>query len=243
VFAKWRDGAGNWSGVASDTIIVDTVAPTANAASHRLVTGSSISGGRTTVRLGWTGVDALSGIARYELGQSTDAGTWVTISSALTSAASDRALLPGHSYRFRVRAVDRAGNASAMVYGSTFTLSRYGETSSRIRYGGSWTLTKSSVYWGGQAKRSSSAGANASITVTARSVEWVARRGPTYGKAQVYVNGVLKAAVDLYASTYQNQRVVWAGTWSSSASRTITIKVLATPGRPRVDLDAIVSAN
>jgi hypothetical protein len=235
VYAKWGDGAGNWSAPLSDTIVLDTVAPTATAPSWRLVSGSTISSGRTTVRLVWTGSDATSGIGRYELAQSTDGGAWTTVSTSL-----DRLLAHGHTYRFRVRAIDQAGNIGSWTYGSTFRLTHYGETNSRLRYSGTWAITRSSVFWGGQAKASSSAGARATISVTGRSVEWVARKGPTRGRAQVYVNGVLKATVDLYASTYLNKRVVWAATWSTSATRTISIRVLGTSGRPRVELDAIV---
>jgi concanavalin A-like lectin/glucanase superfamily protein len=218
----------------------DTTPPTATAPKHSLVNGSAISGGRTAVRLGWTGFDAASGIARYELAQSTDGGAWAMVSTSLTAARLDRPLLSNHAYRFRVRAVDGAGNIGAWMAGPTFRLTHYGETSSRIRYSGTWAISRSAVYWGSQAKASSRAGARATISVTGRSVEWVARKGPGRGRAQVYVNGALKATVDLYASTYQNQRVVWAANWSSSATRTISIRVLGTSGRPRVDLDAFV---
>jgi Concanavalin A-like lectin/glucanases superfamily len=218
----------------------DTTPPIATAPSHRFVTGTAISSGRTTVRLGWTGSDATSGIARYELVQQTDGGTWTTVSTSLTSTSLDRALAHGHTYRFRVRAIDRAGNPSSWVSGPTFRIAHYGETSTRLRYSGTWAITRSTAFWGGQAKASSSAGARATISVTGRSVEWVARKAPTRGKAQVYVNGVLKATVDLYASSYQNQRVVWAANWSTSATRTVSIRVLGTSGRPRVEVDAIV---
>jgi hypothetical protein len=192
------------------------------------------------VRLAWSGSDTGSGIARYELAQSTDGGAWTSVSSTLTSATLDRLLAPNHTYRFRLVAVDGAGNASAPVYGPTFRLTHYGETNTRVRYTGSWSLATGAPYWGAKAKASSRAGATASLTFTGRSVEWIARKGPARGKAQIYINGVLKATVDLYAPAYQNQRVVWTGSWSSSASRTITIKVLGTSGRPRVDLDAFV---
>jgi hypothetical protein len=192
------------------------------------------------VRLAWSGSDTGSGIARYELAQSTDGGAWTMVSNALTSATLDRLLPPNHTYRFRLVGIDGAGNASAPVYGPTFRLTHYGETNTRVRYTGSWSLATGTPYWGAKAKASSRAGATASLTFTGRSVEWIARKGPARGKAQVYINGVLKATLDLYASTYQNQRVVWTGSWSSSASRTITIKVLGTSGRPRVDLDAFV---
>jgi hypothetical protein len=218
----------------------DTAPPSITAPTHRLLNGSAISGGRTPVRVAWTGSDAGTGIARYELAQSTDGGAWSTVSTTLTSANLDRLLAPNHTYRFRLIGVDGAGNASSPVYGPTFRLTHYGETNSRVRYKGTWSLATGAAYWGAKAMASSRAGATASLTFTGRSVEWVARTGPTRGKAQVFINGVLKATVDLYAPTYQNQRVAWTGSWSSSASRTITIKVLGTSGRPRVDLDAFV---
>jgi hypothetical protein len=219
---------------------LDTTPPIATAPAHRLVSGSAIGAGRTTVRLGWTGSDATSGIARYELAQSTDGFGWVTVSTSLTATHLDRALAPGHTYRFRLRAVDNAGNVGAWVAGPTFRISHYGESSSKVVYLGRWLTATSSVYWGGQAKASSQAGAKSTLTFTGRSVEVVSRKGPTRGKAQIYVNGVLKATVDLYSSTYQNQRVVWAANWASSATRTVTLRVVGTSGRPRVDLDAFV---
>ena len=87
------------------------------------------------------------------------------------------------------------------------------------------------------------AGARASFTFTWKTFVWVARRGPTRGKAEILVNGTKVATVDLYASAYQNQRIVWTKAWSTSAKRTVTIRVLGTSGRPRVDLDAIVTMN
>lgn len=55
------------------------------------------------------------------------------------------------------------------------------------------------------------------------------------------INGVLKATVELHAASYQNQRVVWTGSWSSSVTRTTPVRVVGTTGRPRVDLDAFVA--
>jgi hypothetical protein len=218
----------------------DTTPPTTTAPTWRLVNGSAISAGRTTVRLGWTGSDATSGIHHYELAQSTDGGGWASVSTGLTGTSLDRALGHGHTYRFRVRAVDTASNVGSWMTGPTFRLTHYGESSASVKYSGTWSTSTSSVYWGGKAKASSQAGAKASLTFTGRSVELVSRKGPARGKAQIYVNGVLKATIDLYAASYQNQRVVWTGSWSSSATRTITVRVAGTSGRPRIDVDAFV---
>jgi hypothetical protein len=40
--------------------------------------------------------------------------------------------------------------------------------------------------------------------------------------------------------TTKKQTIVWASSWSTSAKRTITIKVLGTAGRPRVDVDGFI---
>ena len=60
------------------------------------------------------------------------------------------------------------------------------------------------------------------------------------GKAQVFVNGVLKATVDLYSAATKKRVVVWSQTYTTSATRTITIKVLGTAGRQRVDVDGFI---
>jgi hypothetical protein len=219
----------------------DTGAPRAGVPTSKLVSGSAISGGRTTMRTTWTGIDSSSGVASYDAAQSTDGGAWATVATGLAAPKLDRVLATGHSYRFRVRAVDRAGNVGAWTYGSTFRLTGYSESNARVRYSGRWTTSASSVYWGGKAKASSQAEARASLTFTGRSVEVVSRKGPGRGKVKIYVDGVLKATVDLYArGSYQNQRVVWAGNWSTAATRTITVRVLGTEFRPRIDLDAFV---
>jgi hypothetical protein len=240
VYAKWRDGAGNWSPVASDTIVLDTIAPTATTPSWRLVSGSTISLGRTTVRLGWTGSDATTGIGHYELAQSTDGGTWTSVSTSLTSASLDQLLAPGHTYRFRVRAIDQAGNVGSWIYGSTFRITAVSQSSSSVRYGGTWANSTSTTWWGGTARSSSTKGSTASFTFTGRSIAWVGLKAANRGKAYVYINGVLKATVDLYSATTLKQRLVWSASYSTSATRTITIRVLGTSGRPRVDVDGFL---
>ncbi len=214
-------------------------APRRQILADRTVTSSS----RVDVVLPWTGSDDRSGIARYELQRRTDGGAWTNVSTTLTKPTTTRSLATGHSYRFRVRAVDRAGNVSAWATGETFTLTRYQELNRRITYRGSWSSASSSGYLGGAMRKSSQAGAKATITFTGRSIAWVARTGPNRGKAQVFVNGTKVATVDLRSSTYKNRQVVWVRSWSSTASRTVTIRVMGTSGRPRVDLDAIITRN
>lgn len=243
VYVKWTDRAGNTSAIKTDTIVLDTTVPTVTAPSRGFVADTAIFNGRITTRVPWTGSDLGSGIARYELEQSTDGGAWTIISTTLTSPTATRTLTTQHTYRLRVRAVDKAGNLGGWATGATFRVSRYSESNPAIAYTGTWSTVSNPAYWGGATKKSTAAGAKASLTFTGRSIAWVARTGPDRGKAAIYVNGTQVATVDLYSASFHSQRVVWVGTWGASASRKVTIKVLGTSGRPRVDLDALVTAN
>jgi hypothetical protein len=69
---------------------------------------------------------------------------------------------------------------------------------------------------------------------------WIAPVGPTRGSAKVYVNGSLVATVSLYSASTSARQVVFAKSWSTSASRTVVIKVVGTAGHSRVDIDALV---
>jgi hypothetical protein len=218
----------------------DTTAPTTTTPKHRLVVGGAPTSGRVPVKLSWTGSDAMSGIARYHLSQSTDGGSWTTVSTSLTTRTLSRPFAHGHTYRLRVRAVDRAGNVGAWKYGSTFRVTRYHEGSAKLRYGRTWRTSTSTLWWGGKARYSSQAGATAKITFTGRSFAWLGLRSSKRGKAKVYVNGSYVATVDLFATTTQARRLVWARNWASTGTRTVVIKVLGTSGRPRIDVDAFL---
>ena len=238
VWVKWRDAVGAWSSPKSDSIVLDTIPPTATTPVSRFVVGG-LTSGRAPVRLSWQGADGQSGIARFDLARRTDGGAW-SVPAIATSASLTPTLVPGHRYQFRVRAVDRAGNVDSWRSGASFTLRAVSQASSVVRYRGAWSSSTSSAWWGGTARSSSTAGATATYTFTGRSIAWVGREAANRGKARIYVNGVLKATVDLYSATTLKQRIVWSANYTTSATRTITIKVLGTPGRPRVDVDGFL---
>ena len=216
----------------------DLIAPTSSAPANSSPLGSIVSG-KAPVRLSWTGTDVGSGVDHYLLRQQTDGGSWSAPWTVATTFLT-RMLAPGHAYRFGVQAVDQAGNTGTWAYGGTFKLTPVSQSSSAVRYHGTWANSTLTTWWGGSAKVSSTAGSTASYTFTGRSIAWVGLKGATRGKARVYVDGVLKATVDLYSATTLRQQIVWAANYSTSATRTVTIKVLGTAGRPRVDVDGFL---
>jgi hypothetical protein len=242
IHVKWKDYLGNWSTAAQDTIVLDNVAPTTTWPKPDFTTGVVASGAVPT-RFTWSGADATSGIARYEAALSTDGGAYATISTSLTSAAVTRSLMAGHTYRMRVRAIDKAGNAGSWATGASFAVAAYQDGSSRITYSGTWTVGTSSAYWGPHERYAKAAGARATFTFTGRSFAWIGCVGPSRGRANVYVNGTFKQSVNLYAAASSCRNVLLGLSWSAATSRTIRIVVVGTVGHPRVDLDAVVTGS
>jgi hypothetical protein len=234
VWTEWRDVLGHWSPASTDTIVLDTVDPTATAPGRAIIAGAPLSSDRVMVRVSWHGSDTRSGVARFDLERSKDGGSWGTRAST-SSTTRDVALEGGHTYRYRVRAIDKAGNVGSWVAGSTFRVKRYSEASAT--YKGSWSPAHSSAFLGDAAKWSSTAGARLRFTVTGRSFGWLSDLGPARGRVAIYVNGDYKATVDLYAATPLGEVIAWSKTWSTSATRVVEIRVLSTPGRQRVDVD------
>jgi predicted phage tail protein len=99
------DAAGNigdWSNEVATT--VDTTAPLAS-----LEALQPLSFGAFQVT--WSGSDATSGVASYDIEVQLDGGAWVNWISATTQTSALFTPTIGHTYSFRVRAVDHAGNA------------------------------------------------------------------------------------------------------------------------------------
>ncbi len=249
IFMKWRDDSGNWSQPvrsffcyvsAIDFVLCDVVPPTVTRPVVRLGAQSSLSYGLVPVRATWVGSDATAGIARYEVALRTDGGAWVTVANDIASSVWNGLVSPGHTYQFRVRAEDGANLTSEWATGSAIKLSAYSELSSAVKYSGKWTSNTSTAYWGGKARSSTVAGSKATFTFTGHSLAIVSRLGPGRGKAEIWIGSTKMATVDLGSAAYTSQRIIWSGTWTSSATRTVTIKVLGTSGRPRVEVDGFI---
>jgi hypothetical protein len=233
------DPAGNGDS-ASASFVADAISPVAVAPANRLVTGSALASGLVPVRLTWSGSDAGSGVGPYAVSRSTDGHPYVSVSTALTGTSLTRNLSTGHTYGFAIRATDKVGNTGAWAYGSVFRVTAISQASSAVHYHGTWATSTSTTWWGGTARWSSMKGSTVSYTFTGKSIALVGLKAANRGKANVYVNGVLNATVDLYSATTLRQRIVWSANYATSATRTVTIKVLGTSGRPRVDIDGFV---
>jgi hypothetical protein len=239
------DGAANVGPagpIVAPTVKVDTTAPKATTPKPSLRTGvalpSTSTGQPLLMRITWTGSDSGSGIASYDVQRSYDGGAYATIASGITATSLDWTMKPGHTYRFRVRARDKAGNVGAWTSAYSWGASLRQNSYSSVAYGGSWTTSSDVQASGGSLRYSSSAGATASLTFSGRAVGLVTTLRPTTGAVQVWIDGSLSATIDTYADTTVYRQVVFNKGWSSYGTHTIKLVVVGTAGRPRVELDA-----
>jgi hypothetical protein len=196
-------------------------------------------GATVPVRTSWTAAtDAHSGIAGYLVERSDDGGPYVGIRTPGTSITA--ALTLGHTYRYRVSALDAVGNTSAPRYGPLYKPTLY-QSSSSTTYTGTWATSTSSAFSGGSARASSTANATATFTATlARSISIVATKAASRGSFKVYVDGVLKGTISTYSATTRYRQLVYQFRWSTAGTHKIKVVVSGTSGHPRVDLDAFV---
>jgi hypothetical protein len=238
----WSTGGlrDDWS-LATPIAVSDGVAPSVSAPKAAIRLGGQLGSSSVPVRLTWSASDPGSNVEAHRLQQQTNNGTWTTVATPATPAA-NRALKASSTttYQFRSRGTDYSGNTSTNEAGPTFRVLRKQQTSTAVTWKGTWATRSSSSASGGSYRRTSTAGASASFSFTGRSVGWVAAAGPTQGSAKVYIDGTYAGSVDLHAPTTSWRRVVFAKTWSSSGSHRIRVVCQATPGHPRITIDAFV---
>jgi spore germination protein YaaH len=238
LYAQWQDGAGNWSSVQSATIAVDRTAPSLVAPVAQLDPRSQLGQSAVPVLLTWQASDIVSGLASTAAQVSRDGTNWIDAPQAGTTSASvqiDRT----STWQVRASGVDRAGNSASVLAPSPLHATVTEDSSAAVTYTGSWKKQALSSASAGSTRYATAKGATATIRFTGRSFAWVAPVGNRSGKAKVFVDGVLAATIDLRAAA-QARQLVFSKSWTASGAHTIKIKVLATSGRPRVDVDAFV---
>ena len=204
--------------------------------------GTGTPGPMVPATINWSGTDKGWGIAKYQLQRSTDGGGWNTAPLPMAKSTSLTQLLaPGHSFRYRVRAVDKYGNVGDWDYGPTFKPRLVSDMDPGISYSTGWAVTADPPAVGGRVHAASNAGATAVFSFVGRDVAWFASKGPRMGRAKVYVDGVLLTTVDLWAASEESRRIVYRRHWASGAAHVLRIVVEGTAIHPVVTVDGFTT--
>jgi subtilisin family serine protease len=236
----------NWGRTDSATLTVEVAAdlPTAKAPTASVLSGASLgltsSGTNTvTLRAAWAAAtDPSDTIVRYEVERSTNGGAY---GSTITTAASTRSasysgLSFGATYRFRVRAQDSDGSWSAWATASaSVTPLAVSDGSSLVTYRSRWVRYNSTLATNRWHMSSAVTGATATLRFTGRGIALIAPTNATRGKAYIYLDGTLRATIDLRTSTTLYRRAMYVGNWSASGTHTIMVKVAGTGRTVSVD--------
>jgi hypothetical protein len=217
--------------------------PVVNAPSVRLTTTAGVPTSGVPVYVAWSLKSSDNSVRRYQLQLKIGSGAYLTrsLSSALANAL--RITLPaGTNNSFRVRAVDRVGRVGAWAYSSTIRTSAIPDGSSLLRWSGSWSRVSGSRYLGGSVHSTNGNGPSATISFSGASIAWLGPVGPTRGKARVYIDGTYVATVNLYRSSYQPRRILFARNLADG-SHTMVIKAQGTSGHPTVAVDHMYLLN
>lgn len=219
---------------------VDTGAPRVS-----LTSPSAPAVAASSVRLTWSGSDAGSGIAHYQVRYrrarySGRFGSWTAPSSwqkLTTRALTASGLVTGYDYCWSVRAVDKAGNASAWS-GARCTAVALDDRS--LARSSGWSLHSGSAYYHRTVTSTSRSGALLKRSgVAADRLGVVATTCATCGKVEIYLGAKRIGTIDLHSSSARH-RVVKLLPRFRLRSGTVTIKVLSS-SRP-VPIDGLVAS-
>jgi hypothetical protein len=243
VWVQFRNNAGLISATASDDITLDTVAPVLKKApTVSLKAGDKLGTSTVPLELAWkAATDAGSGLCSYDLEQSVNGGGYapVALGTPIDTKVAVNAT-PGAVYRFEIRALDCAGNASAYQVTSTFVARVYDESSPSIGYAKAWTTAARANAWNGSTASSTVANATATLTFTGLQAAWVTPLSPTQGAASVSLNGGAATTVDTVSKKKTVDRDLVYVANAAAGSNTLSVANQATAGRPRIDVDAFV---
>ncbi|MDP3730854.1 MAG: glucoamylase family protein, partial [Candidatus Omnitrophota bacterium] len=218
VYVKFKDAAGNWSSAYSDSIILDTVAPTGSIRiNNGAATATSLS-----VTLNLSATDSRSGVSQMQF--SNDNITWST--SEAYSTTKSWTLTSGNGTKtVRVKFKDAAGNWS-IAYSDTITLSIADTT----------PPTGSILINGGAADTN-----NQTVTLTLSATDTGSGMG-TGAQMQFSNNNSTWSTPEAYAATKSwtlligdGTKTVYvkykdaAGNWSGSCSDTIVLDTVPPP--------------
>jgi hypothetical protein len=117
---------------------------------------------------------------------------------------------------------------------------RYDQTDKRLHYTGKWWAFAHPGSWLGAYWRSTTPGASVTINFTGTRLDWIATIGVTLSKADVYVDGVKKATIEMHRDHVERQQDVFSTGYLSNGKH--TVKIVRTAGDPAtkfISIDAL----
>jgi hypothetical protein len=131
----------------------------------------------------------------------------------------------GRRYLINVDAIEIVGAIVA----------RYAQNDEHFDYSGKWKTVKNESAAGGSFALTKSSGASVTVSFTGTQIDWFAKVGPAYGKAQVTVDGGDPMMVDLHSADELWRQRVWSSGRMDVGSHAVKIKWTGTKAPEATD--------
>ena len=195
------------------------------------------------ILVAWEGPQG--GDSYFEVEKQKSGGAWTQVTTTIDTATTVP-LTPSAPYRFRVRASIPGGTTEWATSDQT-TVDLVQDGAAAVRYRGTWRTASAASASGGTMHTSVDVGATAKLVDTGRTFAVVAPRGPRFGKAALFVDGVFVRNINFYAAQTSPRRVVFRRSWALSGAHRIVLKVLgkkdSRSAGTRIPLDTFVVAS
>ena len=131
-------------------------------------------------------------------------------------------------------------SARRRLRGGPPTVTRYDQTDEHIDYAGTWDTFEKTAAYKTAYTRANTRGASVTIYFSGTRLDWIAMKGTSTGKADVYLDDVFQKTVDLAAASAVYQVAVWSTGDLPSGRHKVTIsRSASTPAGTFVTLDAV----
>jgi subtilisin len=221
-------------------LLVENAPPVAAPPGPSFMRGSRTSMTDLPIRVAWAPAADQSPIASYELGELGEAGLAGVAATAGSVRSATRTIPFATPRVYAVRATDGPGNLGEWAAAAPFDVSLVDDTSAEVRRSGGWTGSASTYALGGRSLFATRAGALLRYTFTGRAIALVGPRSLTRGSAEVWLDGTRVATVSQYARASAGRMILYAANVDPLIPHTIEVRVLATAGHPRFDVDAFL---
>jgi len=152
---------------------------------------------------------------------------------------------------WQVTARDCAGNATVgrahlrpnVIQEDGFSPTEQPFAEFKVGYTGKWKTVKCTCWASGAVRMTTAKGAAVTFTTYVQRdghIAVVMPKGPNRGKALIKVDGAPVAVIDTYSPKPKHRIVMWEAGFEEG-SHTVSVINLATPGRPRIDVDAFLT--
>ena len=136
-----------------------------------------------------------------------------------------------------------ADHSLLATFAPVVTVTRYEQTSSLLKYVGTWTRVSTSKASGGSYSYTNTANGSVTIAFSGTAITVLATKDRNSGNAYVYLDGTLVSTQDLYAASTTYKVAIWSATNLTPGSHTVRIARAGTKNSRsssyRISIDAV----